>query len=259
MINEGYIQYLNDLAKMNKRPDGRGLLDYRKPITIKYGISKNAEGSAEVTIGKTRVVCGVKMELGEPFADRPDEGSLMVTAEFAAVSSPMFEPGAPGEGSIELARVVDRGIRESGAIDVKKLCIKPGEKIWLVMIDMYIQNHDGNLIDACALAAIAALKKAIFPKLKDDKIDYGQHTKEKLPIEHTPIACTFQKIGNYIMLDTTAAEEEAMTARMTITIDETGTINAAQKGGSEGLSEEEISKCIDIAVEKSKELRKHIS
>ena len=35
-----------------------------------------------------------------------------------------FDIGRPGIEAIELARVIDRGIRESGFIDFKKLCIK---------------------------------------------------------------------------------------------------------------------------------------
>ncbi len=261
MIVDGvnFKKYVMELSKKEKRVDGRGLLEYRKPIKIEYGVSKNAEGSATVTIGKTKVVCGVKLEIGEPYPDRPDEGTMIVTAEFAALASPEFEPGAPGEKSIELARIVDRGIRESGAIDVKKLCVKPGEKVWLAFIDIYVQNHDGNLIDASALAALAALMDAKFPKLKEDgTVDYKEHTNEKLPIVHKPIACTITKIGDKLFVDANVDEENVSDGRITITIDETGTINALQKGGMGGMTEEEINKCIEIAMEKTNELRKFI-
>ena len=49
--------------------------------------------------------------------------------------------------SIEIARVVDRGIRESGFIDWKKLCIKEGERVWSVSIDIYCINDDGNVLE----------------------------------------------------------------------------------------------------------------
>lgn len=251
-----FKRYVTELSEKGIRSDGRKLLEFRKPINIEYDVSENAEGSATVTIGKTRVVCGIKMNVGEPYPDRPDEGTMIVSAEFAALSSPDFEPGAPGEASIELARIVDRGIRESGAIDVKKLCIKSGEKVWFVFIDIYVQNHDGNLIDAAALAAIAALMHSKFPKLKDDEtIDYKEHTKEKLPTAHKPIACTLTKIGTKIFLDASVDEENVSDARITITSDENQNINALQKGGTTGMSPEEIDTCVDIALEKAKELR----
>lgn len=251
-----FKKYVLELSKNGKRADGRKLLEYRQPIKIEYGISENAEGSASVTIGKTRVVCGIKTSIGTPYPDSPDEGTMIVSAEFAAISSPDFEPGAPGEDSIELARIVDRGIRESGAIDTKKLCIKEGEKVWTVFMDIYVQNHDGNLIDAAALAAISALHSAKFPKLKDDEtVDYSEHTNESLPIVKKPIACTIVKIGDNLFLDTTSDEEAVSDARITITSDENGIINAMQKGGAKGLSPEEVESCLDIALEKANELR----
>ncbi len=256
---EDFRKYVLSLSEKGKRVDGRGFLDYRQPIKIEYGVSKNAEGSAAVTIGKTRVICGVKTEIGTPYPDRPDEGTMIVTAEFAAIASPDFDPGAPGEKSIELARIVDRGIRESGAIDTKKLCVTEGEKVWLVFLDIYIQNHDGNLIDAAALAALAALKNAKFPKLNEDgTIDYHEHTDTPIPIVKLPVACTITKIGKNLFADANVDEEKISDARITITTDENGTINAIQKGGEDGMTQEEIAKCAEIATEKAKELRKYL-
>lgn len=259
-MNENFKKYVLELAEKGLRADGRKLLEYREPIELEYDLSKNAEGSCRVTIGKTIVNCGVKMDTGEPYPDKPDEGSLIVTAELAPISSPDFEPGAPGENAIELARVVDRGIRESGAIDTKKLCIKEGEKIWLAFIDIYVQNQDGNLIDACALAALAALLKAKFPKYdeKEERVNHEEHTKENVPMVKKPIACTITKIGKFLITDATTEEEKVADARLTVITDEEGTINGMQKGENGELSEEEINECIKIALEKAKELRKYL-
>ena len=253
MIEENLKKYIIELAKREgKRIDGRKFDEYRN-ISIEYNISKNAEGSAKVKIGNTMVVAGVKMEVGEPFPDKPDEGNLIVNAEFSPVASPEFEPGPPNEYATELARVVDRGIREAKAIDMKKLCIKEGEKVWMVFIDIYIQNHDGNLIDASGIAALAALLNAKFPKLKEDgNIDYTQHEKN-IPIESYPIPITFVKIGDFFFLDTNYKEEKVMDSRITITT--TDTINAIQKGKEMGLSSDEINQCAEKSFEKAKELR----
>ena len=258
MTNEHFKQFVIELGKKGLRHDGRALLERRQPIKIETGISKNAEGSAMVTMGKTRIACGVKMEIGKPYPDKPDEGSLIVNAEFAAMSSPNFEPGAPTEDAIELARIVDRGIRESGAIDTKSLCITSGEKVWMVMIDIYIQNHDGNLIDTAAFAAMAALLNAKYPKFDGEKVDYHEHTDKKLAILHKPIASTFAKIGDILVFDTTAKEEQVTDSRVTVTVDEHGTINAAQKGGMDTIKPEEIERIAEMAIEKAKELRSHI-
>ena len=119
----------------------------------------------------------------QPYPDAPDKGTIIVNAEFSPMASPDFESGPPSNESIELARIIDRGIRESQAVDFKKLCIVEGEKVWIVFIDIYIMNHDGNLIGAAALGAMAALNRTYFPKLKEDNtVDFKEKSKNKLRI-----------------------------------------------------------------------------
>ena len=150
---------ITQLISEGKRLDGRGKLDYRD-IRVEKGIIGTAEGSAMVCLGQTEVVVGIKIGLNAPYPDTPDEGILAVNAELVPLASPTFEPGPPDERAIELARVVDRGIRSSGAVDLKKLCIIPGRRVYILFLDIYVLNHDGNLIDASALAALAALSDA---------------------------------------------------------------------------------------------------
>ena len=169
-----YNELKNHILKLfgsNTRLDGRSFTEYRKPFKVETGFTNTAEGSARVILGKTEVLAGVKMEIMEPYPDTQDEGSIMVGAELLPLSNPEFESGPPSIGSIELARVVDRGIRESHMIDTEKLCIKKGEKVWIACIDIYPINDAGNLFDAAALAALAALKDARFPEY-DEKEGY---------------------------------------------------------------------------------------
>ena len=253
-------EYIQQAVKKGKHIDGRELTSYRDPITIETGISKNAEGSARVKIGNTEVLAGIKMEIGEPYPDSPDEGTIIVTAELLALSNPEFESGPPGIQATEIARIVDRGIRESKYLDFKKLCIRKGEKIWMVLIDIYTINDDGNLIDAAALATLAALRDANLPVVKDDKVDYGNFTTKKLPLDekNMPVTVTVNKIGDGLVIDANNKEEEAITSRVTTAVKPNGDISAMQKGGEEGLTHEEIEKMVDIAIQKREELVKHL-
>ena len=240
-MNENYIR---DLAKQGLRLDGRKADEIRKPIKIETGLSKNAEGSAKCTIGDTEVMVGIKLGTGLPYPDNPDEGTIIVTTELLPMSNPKFESGPPREQAIELARIVDRGIRESKMIDFKKLCIRKGELVWMVFIDIYTINDAGNLIDAAALATVAALKEAKFPKIgKDDKIDYGTHT-TKLPIQKEPITCTVLKVGDKLLVDPLLCEEKVMDGRLSIAIGKSGVINAMQKNGDKGFKIDEINQII---------------
>jgi len=239
------------------RLDGRKLNEFRN-VQVETGISPNAEGSSRVKIGDTEVLAGVKLELGTPYPDKPDEGTIMVGAELLPLSSPDFEAGPPGIGAIELARVVDRGIREAAVIDFKRLCITPGEKAWIVVIDIISVNDDGNLFDAAALAAIAAVKNCRFPEISDGVIDYKSTTEEKLPLNEESVEVTVHKIGGTIFIDPSLAEEQLSEARLTVAVTKEGDLCALQKGGDFPLVEEDIYAMIDLAVEKSKELRKLI-
>ncbi|MEM2281680.1 MAG: exosome complex protein Rrp42 [Candidatus Bathyarchaeia archaeon] len=246
------------LIAKGKRLDGRGLNDYRE-IKVEQGIIERAEGSARVLLGKTEVMVGVKIEIGEPFPDTPNEGVLTVNAELVPLASPTFEPGPPDENSIELARVVDRGIRESKAVDLEKLCIVPSKKVFVIFVDIYVLNHDGNLIDASALAALAALLNT---KVFNYEVENGD-VKVKpgytpLPLRRHPVAVTFAKINDKLVVDPWLEEEHIMDARLTITTDDDGNICAVQKGGSGYFTPEKVFEAVQVAREKASEIRKKL-
>ena len=253
IIEESYIR---NKAQKGERIDKRKADEYRK-LDIEYNPIEKPEGCAKVTLGRTVVMAGVKVGLGTPFSDRPDEGVLMVNAELAPLSSPSFETGPPSENAIELARVVDRGIRESKCIDLKKLCIKAGEKVWMVFVDVHVLNHRGNLMDAAGMAAMAALRVAVFPEFDGEEINYDKKTKKKLPVSDAmPIPITFAKVEDGFFMDPSLEEEQVMGARLTVTTKKNGNIVAMQKGGSAALTQDEIENAFDLAAKKAKEFRK---
>lgn len=252
ILDEIKKDYVLDLMKKDKRPDDRGFFDYRQ-CTVEKGIFESAEGSARVKLGKTQVVAGVKIDLGTPFKDRPDEGVLSTTAELLPMASPTFEPGPPDEGAIELARIVDRGIRSSNAIDLNSLFIEK-DKVLMVFVDIYVLDHDGNLIDASALAAMAALLNAKLPKYKDGQFIRTERS-NSLSVTQKVVTCTFSKIGSRIVLDPGLDEEKAMSARLTLATTPEH-VCAMQKGGSGAFTRDELMNLIDVSFEKGNELRK---
>ncbi len=256
-MNQELKQHVLRALTKGIRFDGRKPLEYR-PITVQYGISASAEGSAIVRIGGTEVMAGVKLETGTPYPDTPDQGNLMVNAELLPLSNPAFEAGPPGEQATELARVVDRAIRESKSIDVKKLVISSGEKVWSVSIDICTINDEGGLQDAACLAALAALKNTKMPKLTEDsEVDYdAEKTSQGLPLSKQPVEVTVIKVGDQFFVDALTDEEKAIEARLTVAVTEKGTVCALQKGGASPLSPEDIDKMIEIAQKLAPTLRK---
>ena len=246
------------LIETGKRLDGRTLTDFRE-FKIEEGLIEKAEGSARVFLGNTEVLVGVKVETGEPFPDTPNEGVMTVNAELVPLASPNFEPGPPDENSIELARIVDRGIRESKTIDNEKLCIEPGKKVFVVFVDVYVLNHDGNLIDASALAAMSALLNTKMPnyEVKDGEVKIKQGY-TPLPLRSHPITVTIGKIADKLIIDPGLEEEQVMDSRISMAIKEDGNICAIQKGLAGYFTPQQIKDASKLAQEKAAELRKKL-
>lgn len=244
--------YIYKLAEQGKRVDGRNFDEYRK-IEIETGVVSKAEGSARVKIGNTQVMAGIKMDVGEPYSDSPDSGVMTTAAELIPLASPDFEAGPPREDAIELARVVDRGVRESEVIELDKLCIEPGEKVWIVFIDIHILDYDGNLFDAASLACLAALSTA---KVPAERFELGEDY--PLPLKEPPISCTSVKFNNVVVIDPVLDEEEIADARLTVATDTNGDLRAMQKGLNGSFTREEIQKAIKASIDNGSEIRKQL-
>jgi exosome complex component RRP42 len=249
---------IREYLEQEKRFDGRKTDEFRDLI-IEENVSKKAEGSVRVKLGKTEVLVGIKMETATPYPDSPNKGNLMVTAEFLPLSSARIELGPPKFDSIEVGRIIDRGIRESKFIDLEKLCIKEGEKVWTVFIDIYTINDDGNILDAAGIGAVTALKLAKIPKYDEEKgkVDYHETT-GNIPLRKmNPFAITVHKIGKHLILDPTREEEDVSETRMSVGSSD-GVIYSLQKGNSGYFSVEEIKKSFEIVEKAWKELFKKV-
>ncbi|TET07801.1 MAG: exosome complex protein Rrp42 [Candidatus Thorarchaeota archaeon] len=252
--------FISDLLRKGERIDGRGFSEYRDLVIEANVVPAKAEGSALVRLGDTSIVAGVKVLVGDPYSDSPDQGVIMVTAEMSPIASPLFELGPPKEGAIELARVVDRGVRESGTVDTKKLCIEEGKKVYMVFADVYPMEYDGNLIDASSIAVNAALLTTKYSEMKweDDKaVKTGKML--PLPLNNMAIEHTVSKIDESLVLDPTLKEEFVQDCRLTMAVDKDNKFTAIQKGGGAGpISLELVEKAMDMALETTGDIKKAI-
>ncbi|MEL9909082.1 MAG: exosome complex protein Rrp42 [Desulfurococcus sp.] len=242
--------------KKGERIDGRGLTDYR-PIEVILNPIIKASGSSLVKLGGTQVIAGVKLELEEPFPDRPGEGVLQVHAEFVPLASPSFEPGPPDENAIEVARVIDRSLRESKAVKLDALSIEPGKIVWSVYTDIYLVDHQGNIIDTSMLASMLALATSRIPELikgeNGYKVDYTKYV-GPLPINTLVATVTMGIYNDIIIVDPLLEEEAVIDSFITIAIDESGRICGIQKRGVKGFSRSILDNAVEIALSKGREL-----
>lgn len=241
---------LSTLSK-GKRFDGRAFDEFRQ-VEVQKHVIPNAEGSALVKLGKTQVLAAVKFDMITPYADRPNEGTMVTSAELLPLANASFEPGPPDENSIELARVVDRGIRSAETVDFKSLFVEDGKALG-VYIDLYVLDHAGNYMDASGIAALAALLDARMPKVEGGKIIRTEST-GPLKVHALPLTVTSVKIGESWLVDPNLEEEAAHETRITIATTDTH-VCAVQKGKG-SLSKKEFFDNVEIAFKRGRDIRK---
>ena len=259
VIDELKKTQILELLEQGKRVDGRAF-DESREIVIETNAIPKANGSARVRLGETEVICGVKIQPDRPFPDTGDKGLFICTAELLPLSHPTVETGPPQPHVIELARVVDRGIRESHMIDVSQLVIEKDKSVIGVFADNVVVDYDGNLFDACSYAATAALLTSKTPKWNwiDDKPTLAEGEDTSLPVSTIPVSVTMGKIGNHVVVDPNGDEWSSMDARITITTDSDGNICALQKGGSNGFTQDEINQCGEISIRVGAKIREKL-
>ena len=247
------------LLQEGKRIDGR-LFDEVRELTIDIDVIPKAEGSARARLGDTEVVAGVKVQPERPFPDTGDQGMLICTAEILPVAHPSVETGPPQPPVIELARVTDRGIRESKMLDMKQLVLEKDKSVIGIFCDNAVTDHDGNLFDACSYATTAAINSCKIPKyeMKDDVPVKIENEFTVPPTTTLPVSVTMAKIGEHVIVDPNLDEWSIMDARITITTNSDGNVVALQKGGYDGFTQDELVKCAEISVKVGSKIREII-
>jgi len=248
---------IKKLIEKGERLDDRELDEFRELNIEPNFIHETADGSAMIELGDTKMVVGISTDLDSPYPDAPDSGMLITNVELTPMAAPHYEPGPPGDEATEIARVVDRGIRESGVIDLSDLVIEEGESCYAVFIDVHVLDYDGNLMDAASIGAAVALLLGRLPVLDEDgNLDRDNY--KDLPINGLPVTLTGSKIGSKLVYDTTADEEDVRDTRLTATVKEDGKVVNMQKGEPGTLDSEEVVEIIETIREKSEYFRKRI-
>jgi len=187
----------------------------------------------------TRSAASVRAELvPPPNADRPNDGQVkfgidvgpMGCMGYEVVDRPVsnygygevVDGGGGGGGGADapyvqrlksnrILRVLERTLLIGGAMDAEALCVRGGSWVWRLHVDVSLLDDGGNSIDACVLAAVAALRHYRLPEVNvvdstgDDEDDDGAggryreasiiHSDDRepspLPLHHTPLTATF--------------------------------------------------------------------
>ncbi|XP_053703288.1 exosome complex component RRP43 isoform X1 [Synchiropus splendidus] len=276
------LEYHRTFLKENCRPDGRGLFEFRTTI-LNIGSISTADGSALVKVGNTTVICGIKAELSNPTAERPAQGFIVPNVDLPPLCSSQFRPGPPGEQAQAASQFMADIIESSEVILMEDLCIERGKLCWVLYCDLLCLDYDGNLLDACVIALLAALKNSKplktqlsrkcvasqnvhFPTARIPEVSVNKETsspevdskkKRGLKIQRCPIATSFTVFDNSIVIADPTLEEECLsTAQLTVVTDEDDQLCSLHKPGGTSLSGQKLQECINAATTRHEEIQK---
>ncbi|XP_029304314.1 exosome complex component RRP43 [Cottoperca gobio] len=254
------LEYHRSFLKDNCRPDGRELSEFRT-TTLNIGSISTANGSALVKVGNTTVICGIKAELTNPIVEAPGKGYIVPNLDLPPLCSSRFRPGPPGEQAQAASQFIADVIESSAVIQTEDLCIERGKLCWVLYCDMMCVDYDGNVLDACIIALLAALKNTQLPEVtinaESGKPEVNLEKRRSLHIQKHPVGASFCVFDNSILIvDPTAEEESLSTSHLTVVTDEEDRLCVVHKPGGTSLSGEKLQECISRATARQREIQK---
>ncbi|RFA20341.1 ribonuclease PH [Subtercola boreus] len=223
------------------RADGRSVADLRE-VTIERGWSAQAEGSALISFGKTRVLCTASFTNGVP-RWMSGKGKGWVTAEYAmlprATNSRMDREAVKGKiggRTHEISRLIGRSLR--AVVDMKAL----GENT--IVIDCDVLQADGGTRTAAITGAYVAMVDAI--EWARGKKFIGQKAQ---PLTDSVSAVSVGIIDGTPMLDLAYVEDVRAETDMNVVVTGRGSFVEVQ-GTAEGapFDRAELNALLDLAL-----------
>ena len=222
---------------VHTRVDGRSV-EALRPVSIVRGVSRYAEGSAEVSFGNTRVLCTASVESGVPkWMENPDEG--WITAEYGMLPRSTHtrnrreaSAGKQGGRTVEIQRLIGRALRR--AVDLRQIA---GVTI---QVDCDVLCADGGTRTAAISGAWVALWEALQWAKREGLV------KSELTVTHVA-AVSVGRAGGVHMLDLCYEEDSAAEFDMNLVLNEHRQIIEVQGTGEKGeVESEELIKLLDL-------------
>lgn len=230
------------------RADGRTNGQLRQ-VTIDRGWSAQAEGSALISFGATKVLCTASFTPGVPPWLR-GQGKGWVTAEYSMLPRSTNErmsresvKGKIGGRTHEISRLIGRSLR--AIVDMKAL----GENT--IQLDCDVLQADGGTRTASITGAYVALAEAI-----EWARAHGHIAKKATPLTDSVAAISVGIVAGQPMTDLAYVEDSKAETDMNVVITGRGGLVEVQ-GTAEGapFSRSELDQLLDLATTATDELR----
>ena len=200
--------------------------DQLRPVNFELGIAPHASGSVLVSMGSTRVLCGVMIEESVPrwMKDQRVTGGWL-TAEYSMLpySTLTRKPRDISKGrldgrSSEIQRLIGRSMR--AVVDLEKLGPRT---IW---VDCDVLQADGGTRTAAITGASLAVSVACRRLVSEGKISES-------PIKKLVAAVSVGVIDGVALLDLNYEEDKAATVDLNLVATEDGSLVEVQGAGEE--------------------------
>ena len=211
-----------------------------------------ADGSAVVKLGSTTITCGIKLEVGVPLATAPKDGRIEVSVGMTPLCSPSFKVGRASDESISMGEALNDLITSTKVFDLSQLCIEEGKSSWVVYIDVYVLDYDGNVFDASLIGIVAALRSLRLPQThveEDGEVVITEVKPYKEPLKTRqclfPLTCAF--IGEHMIVDPSAKEEGVIDSTVSVVYNEEGKLCTVYKPGGAAATPDQLRTCMSLA------------
>jgi ribonuclease PH len=221
------------------RPQNRAPNELR-PVRFECGIAPHANGSVLISMGDTRVVCGVMIEENVPrwMKEQRITGGWL-TAEYSMLpySTLTRKPRDVAKGrldgrSSEIQRLIGRSMR--AVLDLEKLGPRT---IW---VDCDVLQADGGTRTAAITGASVAVTLACRNLVNEKKLP-------ELPVRQLVAAVSVGVIEGVPVLDLNYEEDKAVTVDLNLVATEDGALVEVQGSGEEAtFSHEQLLEMLSL-------------
>lgn len=221
----GKIRLINENGL---RVDGRKPNELR-PIKMEVGILSNADGSAYIEQGKSKILAAVygPREVHPRHLALPDRALLRCRYHMAPFSVEERKSPAPSRREIELSKVIKEALEPAIFL----------EKFPRTSIDLFIEVLQADGGTRCAGTTVAALALA----------DAG------IPMRDLVVACAAGKVNGVLVLDLNDLEDKEGEADLPVAyMPNLGTVSLLQMDGL--LTIEEFKQALNLAIEGCKQI-----
>ena len=265
------LEFYRAFLDREVRPDGRALRECRR-TEVRTDCVSTADGSANVRMGATTVLCGIKLEVAAPRSPNVKDGFVEISVILSPLCSAsyhslsLYESDAVSQSAAALSRALCDIVVGSGMFSLSSLCIESERAVWKLCVDVLCVCDDGNVFDVALIAVAAALRSLRIPSTvfaKDKKevlIDDGS-APYALALSFDLLPLTLAVLDGKLIADPTRDEQSLADDLIRVVLTDKGDLAHIHKHGK-GASmhslthSQSLKALLAIAAERAKELKR---